>query len=128
VNVGVVGDFLEELRRLKEARVTASDFYQGIVGHRPAGVFVEHGSRTLELVAEADVAVVTGMTLANGTLEDIIATARSSGTRIVVFAETGAHFGSEYCRMGIDVTISEPLPFYLSGPGRSTLKIFRRAA
>lgn len=126
VNVGVVGDFLAQLQQRGGMRVLASDYYQGIVGKRPAGVLVDHGSRTLELVAEADVAVVTGMSLANGTLDAIIDAAATSHTALVVFAETGAHFGREYCRAGIDVVVGEPLPFYLSGSGVSTLEVFRR--
>ncbi len=128
VNVGVVGDFLAQLHEQPGIRVLASDYYQGVVGKQPSGVTVEHGSRTLELIAEADVAVVTGMALANGTLDSIIDTAAANDTGLVVFAETGAHFGREYCRAGIDVVVGEPLPFYLSGTGVSVLEVFRRAA
>jgi len=123
LNVGVVGDFLAILGRAG-VRLHASDFFEGIVGRRVHDVLVRHGSETLALVAEADVALVTGMTLANGTFDDILSTARQHGTRVVVFAQTGAHFATAYRDHGVDVVVSEPQPFYLSGPGPSELRVY----
>jgi hypothetical protein len=125
VNVGVVGELL---RRLKEKyqHVTATDFDEVIVGLSLHGVPIDHGSLTLEHVREADLAIVTGMTLATGTLEGIIETARSSGTRLVVFAETGGNFGEEYCRgLGVDAVVSEPFPFYIF-QGATRIEVYRK--
>jgi len=128
VNVGVVGDFLEILTHRTDIKVEASDFYQGVVGMKPYGVTVAHGSRTPKLVAGADLAIITGMTLATGTLDELLNVAVENKTAIVMFAETGANFASEYCRLGIDVVVSEPLPFYLTGPGPTIIKVYKRRA
>jgi hypothetical protein len=45
---------------------------------------------------------------------------------LLLFAETGANFGEEYCRtMGIDTVVSEPFPFYIF-QGTSTIEVHRR--
>jgi hypothetical protein len=125
VNVGVVGELL---RRLKEKyqNVTATDFDEVVVGLSLHGVPIDHGSLTLEHVRDADLAIVTGMTLATGTLEGIIDTARSSGTKLVLFAETGGNFGEEYCReLGVDAVVSEPFPFYIF-QGATRIEVYRK--
>lgn len=127
VNVGVVGNFLAILANHPALELRASDFYRGIVGSLVWGVRVEHGSKTLDLIADADLAIVTGMTLANNTLDAILDTALKAKTALVMFAETGAHFASEYCEMGVDAVISEPFPFYLTCAGRTQVDIYRRA-
>ncbi len=125
-NVGVVGNILSILNSHKDVELTASDYYAGIVGKSVHGTYVEHGGKTPELIAEADLALVTGMTLANDTLDDILDTALESKTALAIFAETGAHFAQEYCRMGVEIVFSEPFPFYLSCPGRTQIDVYER--
>jgi hypothetical protein len=125
VNVGVLGNFIYEMRR-HGIDVAASDLDSGLVGSYVHGVLVEDGTRSAELVAGSDVALVCGETLATDTLDDILAAARSSGTSVVLFAVSGCHFAREYCQtFGIDVAISEPQPQYLF-QGESTIGIYRR--
>lgn len=127
LNVGLIGDFLAYLReRRPDILLQATDFASAVVNREFHGVRVAHGSRTPRLLADADVAIVTGMTLQTNTLDEIIAVARANNTRIVMFAETGANFAEEYCRLGIDVVVSEPFPFYLMGSGPSELRIYRK--
>ncbi len=128
VNVGVVGDFLASLQGCNDITLTASDYYQRIVGRDVSGVTIQHGSMTAHLVADADVAIVTGMTLATGTLDEIFAVARENGTAIILFAQTGAHFAEAYLELGAATVLAEPLPFYLSGDGVSMIDIFRSSA
>jgi len=124
VNVGVVGDLLRKLKG-EYPNVMATDFDEVIVGMSMHGVTIEHGSRTAELVRESDVAIVTGMTLATCTLEKIIEAARSNGAKLLIFAETGANFGEEYCQtLGIDAVVSEPFPFYIF-QGTSRIEVYR---
>ncbi|HEY3946541.1 MAG TPA: DUF364 domain-containing protein [Solirubrobacteraceae bacterium] len=123
--VGVVGDFLAALRELDGVVLSASDYYQHIVGTEVHGVAVQHGSLTPQLVAEADIAIVTGMTLATGTFDEIMDASRSGGTTVIVFAQTGAHFGDAYVQLGVTTVLAEPLPFYLIGSGISAIEIFR---
>ena len=126
VIVGVVGNILTILANHPSLKLRASDFYRGVVGSSVCGVRVEHGSKTLDLIADADLAIVTGMTLANDTLDAILDTALKTKTALVLFAETGFNFASEYCKMGVDVVISEPFPFYLTCAGRTQIDVYRR--
>jgi hypothetical protein len=122
-----VAQFLEILSEQGDLTVKATDYYSGVVGQNYHGVHILHGSKTNELIAEVDLAIVTGLTLANGTLDEILSIAQKNNTKLAIFAETGAHFASEYCQMGIDLVISEPLPFYLSGSGKTNINIFYRS-
>ncbi len=125
VNVGVVGDLIKKLKD-KGHCVLATDLDKDLVGNTLHGVEIEHGSKTLEYVRSCDVAIVTGMTLSTNTLDEIFASALESGTRILLFAETGANFAEEYCcTIGIDTVISEPFPFYIF-QGVSTIEVYRK--
>jgi hypothetical protein len=125
VNVGVVGNVIRELKGCGYS-VLATDLERDLVGTTVHGVPVEDGTRTFDYVRDSDLAIVTGMTIATDTLELILAEARRSGTRLLLFAETGANFGEEYCRtMGIDTVVSEPFPFYIF-QGTSTIEVHRR--
>jgi hypothetical protein len=126
LHAGVVGNILSELAVRKDTEILATDFYEGIVGKTLFGVRIEHGSKTPDLVAQADLAIITGMSLANDTLDTVLDAALENKTSLAVFAETGANFAYEYCRMGIDLVISEPFPFYLSCPGTTIIDIYRR--
>lgn len=124
VNVGAVGHFLKVLQTAGY-QVRATDLDPSLVGERLAGVRVESGLRSPQIVAESRVAIVTGMTLVTNTLDDILQSAAAAGTRVVIFAETGAHFCEEYCRLGVDSAISEPFPFYIFD-GTTRVEVFRR--
>jgi hypothetical protein len=125
VYVGVVGNLLKALRK-KGYNVLATDFDPKIVGASLHGVTVEDGTRTYQAVRDADVAVVTGMTLSTGTLNDIVRVCQEHQTKLVIFAETGANFGEVYSRtIGVDVVVSEPFPFYVL-QGLTTIEIYRR--
>jgi hypothetical protein len=135
LNVGVVGGFLHKLTMNSEIEIIACDFYVRIVGTTIHGVKVENGTkenssvigeRTLEMIAESDLALVTGMTLATNTLDSIIEIARTNNTMLLIFAETGANFAEEYCKIGVDVVVSEPYPFYMVGDDETKIKIYRK--
>lgn len=126
VNVGVVGNVIRDMKE-RGCEVWASDMEPEMIGRDVHGVKVEDGYRTNQLVADADLAIVTGMTIATDSLGLIVEAARAGKTKLLVFAETGANFGDEYCRtIGIDAVVSEPFPFYIF-QGVSTIEVFRRA-
>lgn len=125
VNVGLVGNIVRDLVA-RGYDVRASDMERDTVGTSVHGVLVEDGTRTYDLVRESDLAIVTGMTIATDSLELILAEAHKSGTKVLVFAETGANFGEEYCRtMGVDAVVSELFPFYIF-QGTSTIEVYRQ--
>lgn len=121
--VGVIGNFIYLLNK-EGYKVTATDFYSSVVGCSIHGVYVENGSKTLELIEYSDIAIVTGMTLATETIDNIILAAKKSGTRLIFYCETGANLSSEYCSLGVDVVISERFPFYVFN-GESIIDIYR---
>ncbi len=124
VNVGVVGNIIKELVA-KGVDMRACDLDPTLIGREIHGVMVENGDRTLDEVATADIAVVTGMTLATQTLDDILKTAIRENTKVVMFNETAANMGEALCRLGVDVAVSERFPFYIF-QGRSVIDIFRK--
>jgi hypothetical protein len=125
VNIGVVGNLIKALKD-KGYNVIATDLDDELVGKSIHGVEVEHGSRNYQHIGEADLAVITGMTLTTDALNDIVHVCQENDTRLVMFAETGANFGEEYCRtIGVDVVVSEPFPFYIF-QGLTRIEIYRR--
>lgn len=125
LNVGVLGNLIKGLAD-KGYAVMATDLDDEIIGKPIHGVTVEHGSKTFKYIKDVDVAVITGMTLTTHAAGDIVDICRKYGTKIVMFAETGANFGEEYCQtIGLDAVVSEPFPFYIF-QGMSTIEIYRR--
>lgn len=125
VNVGVVGEFIPLLES-QGLDISLTDMDPQLVGYDINGIPVEDGERkTLSRVKESDVAIVTGMTISTNTLDDILKIAKEYDTKLVVFAETGAYFGEELCRIGVDTVVSEPFPFYIFD-GTSRIDIYRR--
>lgn len=127
LNVGVLGNLIRGLAD-KGYSVVATDLEERIVGTSIHGTRIDHGSKTFHHIAESDVAVITGMTLTTDAMGDIIEICKEKNTKIVVFAETGANFGEEYCTtLGVDSVVSELFPFYIF-QGVSTIEIHRRGA
>jgi hypothetical protein len=125
INIGVLGNLIKSLKD-RDYSVIATDLDEKILDTSVHGVEIEHGSKNFKYLPESDVAVITGMALTTDALGDIIDTCKKHDTRIVVFAETGAHFGEEYCRtLGVDSVVSEPFPFYIF-QGVSRIEIYRR--
>jgi uncharacterized UPF0146 family protein len=124
VNVGAVGNIILSLLD-KGVEVYATDLDENLIGREVGGVRVEDGDRTIPRVAESDLALVTGMTLPNGSINGIYDTAKASGTKLVMFNETGANLGEALCRLGIDCVVSEPFPFYIF-QGQSRIDVYRR--
>ena len=87
--------------------------------------YVYDGEKTLEIVAKSDLALITGMTLATNTADEIIKVARENNTKIVVFAETASNLGDFFIRAGVDSFISEPFPFYIYD-GITNIKVKRK--
>ena len=126
VNIGAIGCIIEKLRE-QDMLVTASDLDENIIGKELCGVRIADGAlHTEELVAKADLALITGMTISNGSLPKLISLAKENNTKIMIIAETGAGFGRAYCDLfDIDVVVSEPYPFYIFNC-HSQISIFRK--
>lgn len=127
LNIGVIGKILSVLKK-NGHEVYATDLDQEIIGKRIGDVLIENGmEKNEELIAGSDLILITGMTLASNSLERILELARESGTKVVMFNETGCWFGKEYCdSFGVDSVIGESFPFYIY-EGKSKIQIFRKS-
>ena len=113
VNVGVVGDILRGFSEEK-ADVVGTDYDESLVGSKFFGkVPIFDGSNTPSIVKGSDLAVVTGMTITSGTIDEILKVARESNVKIIVFAETGANLAGYYLKNGVHSYLSECFPFYI---------------
>ncbi len=125
LNVGVVGNIIKKFAS-EGFEVTGTDYDERLVGiklYNNSEIF--HGSKTLELIAQSDLAVVTGMTITTGTIDDIIRCCKENNTKLIIFAETGANFGEYFISKGVDCYISEVFPFYIFNGG-STIKVYSK--
>ncbi|MFB0552311.1 MAG: Rossmann-like domain-containing protein [Phycisphaerae bacterium] len=123
VNIGVVGNIIRELK-VRGATVYATDRDPGLVGTTISDVRVESCDTNGQRIAECDLALVTGMALSTETLDEIMRQCAVRNKKLVIFAETGANFAEEYCRLGVDAVISEPFPFYIFS-GVSRIDVYR---
>lgn len=125
VMVGVVGNIIKKLATAG-LEVLATDLEPGLVDSTIHSVPVLNGIEyTPPLVADCDLALVSGMTLATGTMDEILAQAKANNTKVVVFAETGAWLGRELTRScGVDAVVSESFPFYIF-EGQSVIRVHR---
>ncbi|MEZ5671915.1 MAG: DUF364 domain-containing protein [Thiotrichaceae bacterium] len=127
VQIGVLGNLLKQCKD-RGLDVIGTDFEPDMVRCGINGVTVHHADENNQLIQQADVVLVTGMTLATNTLQGIIDTAQHYGKKIMLFTATGAHFAETYCdTFGIDVVFSETLPHYMF-QGSSTINVFRKKA
>lgn len=124
VNVGVIGNIIRMLTA-QGIEVIGTDEDPVLVGAEIAGVPIYGEERTVELVEECDVAVITGMIISTDTMEEILEAARRAGTKLVMFCETGANLCEEYVKLGVDSAIAEPFPFYIFA-GTTRIDVYRR--
>lgn len=124
VNVGVIGLFLKLLSK-KHYKIVGTDFDENIVDTIFYDVVnIVDGKNTLDCIAQAKVAAVTGMTLTTNTLDDIINCAKAHKTKLLVFAETGFNLARYYLREGVDIVVCEPFPFYIFD-GETSIKVYK---
>jgi hypothetical protein len=106
--------------------VSATDLAPEIVGRELGGVKVCNGiTSNAKLIKSADLAIITGMSLPNGTLPHIMSLAKMNNTSTLIWAITGKNFGPYYVEHGVDCVISDPSPFLML-PGPAKLAIWRR--
>lgn len=125
INVGVVGDIIQTFLK-EDCFVCGTDFDESIIGKTlfdKAPIYP--GEETLERIREADLAIVTGMTVTTETLDDIIQECKKHKTKLIVFAETGSNLGEFYVERGVDCYLGEKFPFYIFN-GMSTIEVIKK--
>jgi hypothetical protein len=105
--------------------VKATDMCPDVVGKNLGGVTVCHATENGSLIKAADLVIITGMTLPNRTLPDLIEAAKTHNTSTMIWAVTGKNLGHYYNEQGVDCVISDPAPF-LQLPGPARIGIWRR--
>ena len=124
VNVGIIGLFLKLLSE-KHYNVIGTDFDRNIIDTTFYDVVsIVDGKHTLDYIAQAKVAAITGMTLTTNTIDDIIKCAQKYNTKLLVFAETGFNLSKYYLQEGVDVVVCEHFPFYIFD-GESIIEIYK---
>jgi hypothetical protein len=99
--------------------VAATDMSEDVENQLLGGIIVRSDSANLELVQSVDLAIITGMTLPNCTLPELIATAQQHNTSTMIWAITGRNFGHYYTAHGVDCVLADPSPFFqLPGPAK----------
>jgi len=123
--IGATGGIIDALVR-RGFDVSATDLLPEIVGKELGGVEVQNGeTANARLMKEADLAIVTGMTMANRTLPGIMKVGKKHNTSTIIWAITGRNFGHYYTDNGVDSVISDPSPFLLL-PGPAVMAVWRR--
>jgi Putative heavy-metal chelation len=122
VVIGATSGIIDELIK-RGFEVSAADLSPEVVGMKLGGVLVRDGNvDNAQLIRQADLAIFTGMTLSNRTLEGLIELAKKYNTSTMIWAITGKNFGYYYTEHGVDCVISD----FLMLPGPATLTISRR--
>ncbi len=69
------------------------------------------GRDMVPVLEQADMLIVTGMTLSNGSFDIILAAARRRGISLIVYAQTGSAIVPRFLGHGVSAVSSEPFPF-----------------
>ena len=125
VNVGVIGNIVRMLSD-RGMEVYGTDEDPILVGAELDGVPIYGEDRTIEMVERCDVAVMTGMIISTDTMGEIMEAARRTGTKLVMFCETGANLCEEYVKLGVDSAVAEFFPFYIFG-GTTRIDVYRKS-
>jgi argininosuccinate lyase len=79
------------------------------------------------LLAQADAIIATGMTLANGSFDAIVAAARRRGIPLAVYAQTGSAVVPRFLGHGVHAVSAEPFPFSQFTAEPSAVYLYRQA-
>ena len=123
---GATAGILNALR-VNGFKVTATDLSHDVIGQNLGGVTVCDAVENCDSIAAADLTIITGMTLSNGTLPSLLETAKTSNTSTMIWAVTGRNLGQYYTEHGVDCVISDPSPFFQL-PGPASIRVWRREA
>ncbi|ADG80301.1 Putative heavy-metal chelation domain-containing protein OS=Tsukamurella paurometabola (strain ATCC 8368 / DSM / CCUG 35730 / CIP 100753 / JCM 10117 / KCTC 9821 / NBRC 16120 / NCIMB 702349 / NCTC 13040) OX=521096 GN=Tpau_3723 PE=4 SV=1 [Tsukamurella paurometabola] len=86
-------------------------------------VFADHR----EVIERADAVVATGMTLGNGTFDEILATCRARDIPLAVYAQSGAAVARAFLGSGLSALSAEHFPFSQFSADASPMYLYRGA-
>jgi uncharacterized protein (DUF4213/DUF364 family) len=82
---------------------------------------------TAEALEVADAVVATGMTLGNGTFDEIVRRCRERSVPLVVYAQSGSAVARAFLGAGVSALSAEPFPFSQFSAEPTTLYRYRAA-
>lgn len=121
---GAVGAFLESLSRTG-LTVFAADFHPAVIGQSWSGIAVRSFCEIRQMVSPGCLLVLTGMSISNDSIDDIFALSREYNAPLIIYAQSGASFASDYINLGAECVIAEHFPFYTM-PGLSKISVYER--
>lgn len=80
-----------------------------------------------DVLDRADAVVATGMTLGNGTFDEVVRHCRDSNTPLVVYAQTGSAVARCFLGSGVTALCAEPFPFSQFSADPTVLYRYRTA-
>ncbi|MGJ7902443.1 Rossmann-like domain-containing protein [Lysobacter sp. 1R34A] len=80
------------------------------------------------VLAQADMVIATGMTLSNGSFDEILASARARGIPLIVYAQTGSAIVPRFLGHGVAAVSAEPFPFSQFSADPTPIHLYRAAA
>ncbi|MBW4718129.1 Rossmann-like domain-containing protein [Saccharothrix obliqua] len=78
-----------------------------------------------EVLEQADAVVATGMTLGNGTFDDILRTCLEKDAPLVVYAQSGSAVVRHFLGRGVTALSAEPFPFSQFSSAETSLYLYR---
>ncbi|OLF18552.1 Rossmann-like domain-containing protein [Actinophytocola xanthii] len=84
-------------------------------------------SEMSEVLEDADAVVATGMTLGNGTFDEIVRRCRERAVPLVVYAQSGSAVARAFLGAGVTAVSAEPFPFSQFSADVTTLYHYRQA-
>ena len=77
------------------------------------------------VLERADVIIATGMTLSNGSFDEILATVRRRGIPLIVYAQTGSGIVPCFLGNGVNAICADPFPFSQSSAEPTPIYLYR---
>ena len=75
----------------------------------------------MEAIEHADAVIATGMTLSNGSFDDLVRHCRERSAPLIVYAQTGSAIARAFLGNGVTALSAEPFPFSQFSAGPTTL-------
>ena len=125
VNLGAVGAILDCLSE-RGCEVHACDMNPAILGQQAGSTKVVCFEELEPYIRPTSVVLVTGMAIANGTMDDVFTLSKKRQASLVIYAETGSSFAGEYLEAGAASVVAETFPFYTMA-GRSRICVYAQS-
>ena len=122
---GAVGAFLESLSRTGHT-LLAADLHPAVIGQSWSGIAVRSFYEVRGMVRPGCLLVLTGMSISNDTIDDMFALSREHKAPLIIYAQSGASFASDYINLGAECVVAEQFPFYTM-PGLSRILVYERS-